>query len=151
MVRSPDRAGFDRGEDFAGPAVEIQKAIVGERARDGHGGHAAEAPKLFAVEIVADREAGADGDDFGALVVFPDVGGRPAGLAIGAWNVDRAIGAPDLLAGILVESGDELLLLVVVDDDDEVLTRAGEEAVPKSRIVGKFSSGVFQTLLPSKS
>ena len=31
------------------------------------------------------------------------------------------------------------------------LTRVGEEAVPKSMMVGKFSSGVFQTLLPSRS
>jgi hypothetical protein len=30
-------------------------------------------------------------------------------------------------------------------------TRAGEAAVPKLRIVGKLSSGVFQTLTPSRS
>src|SRR5271156_6436890 len=32
-----------------------------------------------------------------------------------------------------------------------LFTRVGDEAVPKSRIVGKFSSDVFQTLLPSRS
>ncbi len=34
--------------------------------------------------------------------------------------MDIAIRAPDLLAGALIEGGDELLLLVVIDDDDEV-------------------------------
>ena len=64
--------------------------------------------------------------------------------------MDVAIRAPDLLAGFLIECRDELLFLVVIDDDDQVVDWAGEEAVPKSRMVGKFSSGVFQTFLPSK-
>ena len=54
-----------------------------------------------------------------------NVGARPTGLAIGALDVDRAIRAPDLLAGILVECRDELLFLVVVDDDDEVIDKSG--------------------------
>jgi hypothetical protein len=67
-------------------------------------------------------------------------------------EVDRAICAPDLLACVFIECRDELLFLVVVDDDDEVIDKCvGEEAVPKSRIVGKLSSGMFQTLLPSRS
>src|SRR5882724_3157501 len=57
--------------------------------------------------------------------MFPDIGGRPARLAIGAWQMNRAIGSPDLLAGALVQSGDELFLLVVVDKDDEVIHKGG--------------------------
>jgi len=34
--------------------------------------------------------------------------------------MDITIRAPDLLAGVLIESGDELLLLGVIDDDDEI-------------------------------
>ena len=119
------RAGFDRGEGSSGPAIEIQKAVVGERTGDGHGGHPAQAPQFFAFEIVTDGEARANGDDFGALRVLPDVGARPAGLAIGAWDVDRTICAPDLPAGMLVECRDELLFLVVVNDDDEVIDKSG--------------------------
>ena len=119
------RAGFDRGEGFSGPTVEIQKAVVGERTRDGHGGHPAKAPQFFALEIVTDGEARANGDDFSTPGVFPDVGARPACLAIGALDVDRTISAPDLLTGILIECRDELLFLVVVDDDDEVIDKSG--------------------------
>ena len=39
--------------------------------------------------------------------------------------MDRAICAPDLLAGVFVECRDELLFLVVVDDDDEVIHKRG--------------------------
>ena len=39
--------------------------------------------------------------------------------------MDRAICAPDLLAGILVECRDELLFLVVVNDDDGVVDKRG--------------------------
>ena len=74
----------------------------------------------FTIVVVADGESGADGDDLGALRVFPDVRRRPASLPIGTGNMDIAFRPPDLLAGVLIERSDELLLLVVIDHDDEI-------------------------------
>ena len=119
------RPWFDRGQGFSSPTVEIQQAAVGERTRDWHGGHPAETPQFFAFEVVTNGEARANGDNFAALGVLPDVGTRPAGLAIGALNVNRAICASDLLAGICLECRDELLFLVVVDDDNEAIDKSG--------------------------
>jgi len=39
--------------------------------------------------------------------------------------MDRAIRAPDLLAGVLVKGGDELFLLVVIDDDQKIAQQGG--------------------------
>ena len=60
-----------------------------------------------------------------AVGVLPDVGARPARLAVRAFHMDGAIGAPDLLAGIFIECRDELLFFVVVDDDDEIIHQSG--------------------------
>src|SRR5207244_767640 len=65
------------------------------------------------------------GNDFGAQRVRPDERSGPAGThrwdfgrSAGGLLSDVAVGTPQLLAGLLVERGNELLLLVVTEDEE---------------------------------
>ena len=83
----------------------------GDGGRDHDGRHARQLPQLPAGEVVGTHPVGAGGDNLGAPVVRPDVGGRPVGPLV-------AVGAPQLGAGLGAQRHEIRLLLAVHDQMD---------------------------------
>src|ERR1051325_1630664 len=86
--------------------ADEEQAAVGVGRRNGDARHAAQRPEQLAVEAVAGDAARAGGDDLRARAVLPHEGRGPVALLV-------AGGAPEFLAGALVER-EQLGLLVVV-------------------------------------
>ena len=112
--------------------VDVDHVVRRERRGDGRPGHpSVHLPQQLAVQAVRADAVLAVGDDLGAGLVLPDERRGPARHLFAA-------GAPEFLAGSLVEGRDPGLLLVVVEDDQQIVVqhrRGGGAVVPHRRAI----------------
>jgi hypothetical protein len=118
---SPIAPGFSANNDRPRPAVDEQQTFVSERRRDRRHRHSTQSPQFLAVEVVTNGSGRSHSDDLGALRMSPDKRRGPTGALYRRLPATEiAFRAPQLLAGLLVETGDVLLLLVVGQNHEEI-------------------------------